>query len=51
MVRFDSGPATLAQTAVAQTAVSQTAPERGAGLGIARLLEHARSTVEGRDNA
>ena len=51
--RFDSGPATLAQTAVAQTAVaqtavSQTAPERE--LDALHALQHARY-VEGRDNA
>ena len=46
--RFDSGPATLAQTAVDQTAVAQTAPERE--LDALHALQHARY-VEGRDNA
>ena len=46
--RFDSGPATLALTAVAQTAVAQTAPERE--LDALHALQHARY-VEGRDTA
>ena len=46
--RFDSGPATLALTAVALTAAAQTAPERE--LEALHALQHARY-VEGRDNA